>query len=87
MTKLKTSGRLALTGALLLAAAGAGRAQLAATLTEISSATPPVPGTYDSAQLLCSAVTGKPGGLNYYWDNGTPNGSTFTRAATRVDMF
>jgi len=77
MTKLKTSGRLALTGALLLAAAGAGRAQLAATLTEISSATPPVPGTYDSAQLLCSAVTGKPGGLNYYWDNGTPNGSTF----------
>lgn len=77
MKKTKIVSKLALAGSLLMAATGAGRAQLAATLSEISSATPPVPGVYDSAQLLYSAVTGKPGGLNYYWDSGTPNGSTF----------
>jgi len=81
MTTKKNFGKLALAGCLLLGATGASQAQLAATISEISSATPPVPGAYDSAQLLYSAVTGKPGGLNYYWDSGTPNGSTFYTGA------
>ena len=81
MKKMKIVSKLALAASLLLAATSPGQAQLAGTLSEISSATPPVPGPYDSAQLLYSAVTGKPGGLNYYWDSGTPNGSTFYTGA------
>ncbi len=47
MKKMKIVSKLALAASLLLAAASPGQAQLAGTLSEISSATPPVPGPYD----------------------------------------
>jgi PKD repeat protein len=69
--------RLALAGCALLAATQLGRAQIAATLTDIGPTTP-VPGANDQSQLLFRTGTGNPDGLNYYWDNGSPPGSTFT---------
>jgi len=39
---------------------------------------PPVAGTYDIAQTEWFGANQKPGGLNYYWDNITPPGQTFT---------
>ncbi len=39
-------------------------------------ANPPTPRPYDIAQLL--STSGEPAGLNYYFDNGTPPGETFT---------
>jgi hypothetical protein len=44
-------------------------------LTDIGTNTP-TPGANDISQLLSTA--GEPAGLNYYFDNGTPPGQTFT---------
>jgi hypothetical protein len=76
MTNLKLGGTLALASGLLMAATLAGRAQFAATLNDIGAA--PVPGAYDQSQLLCRPTAGSPPGLNYYWDNSAPPGTTFT---------
>lgn len=50
-----------------------------ATLTDIGAA-PPAVGPNDIAQLTRSGSfpPSKPDGLNYYWDNGSPPGQTFT---------
>jgi len=69
--------RLVLTGGALIVATAMGQAQIAATLSDIGAANP-VPGPNDPSQLLCRTGTGNPPGLNYYWDNGSPNGSTFS---------
>jgi hypothetical protein len=67
------------TAALLLAAAlalaGTARAELAATLIDYG-ATAPIPGVDDCYQLTTGS--GSPDGLNYYFDNSTPPGQTFT---------
>ena len=77
MIKRKLMGRIALAGCLLLAAAGISRAGSNCTIIESSSA--PTPGAYDQSQLLEGTLNGtEPPGLNYYWNNGNPMGSTFT---------
>jgi hypothetical protein len=45
-----------------------------------NSATAPTPGTYDIAQLSTTGNIGAPDGFNYYDNNGTPCGQTFTTA-------
>jgi hypothetical protein len=60
-----------------MAATQISRAQLPATLTELG-ATAPTPGASDQAQLFCNPTAGNPTSLNYYWDNSTPPGQTFT---------
>lgn len=65
---------------LLLAAALAAtsaQAQLSATLTDYGS-TPPTAGSDDAAQLTIPGSANSPDGLNYYFDNSTPPGQTFT---------
>ncbi len=71
-----------ITFALLLTAALAGNAhaQFTATLTD-SGTTAPIPGADDISQLTIPASNNKPDGLNYYFDNGTPPGQTFTTGA------
>lgn len=70
-----------LTSALCVAAALAGashaQAQVAATLTDLG-ATAPVPGANDISQLVAPVTYNNPDGLNYYFDNATPPGQTFT---------
>ncbi len=61
-----------------LALAGNARAQLSATLVDYG-ATDPTPGASDAYQLTTGS--GNPDGLNYYFDNGTPPGQTFTTGA------
>ena len=46
-------------------------------LTDIGTNTPTA-GTHDIAQLTTPGTHGSPPGLNYYWNNGTPPGQTFT---------
>jgi hypothetical protein len=53
------------------------RAQAAATLTDFG-ATAPVPGADDISQLVAPPIYDNPDGLNYYFNNGTPPGQTFT---------
>jgi len=60
--------------ALSLFAAGAVQAQTA-TLLDIGSSTP-TPGAADQSQLTTGS--GSPDSLNYYFDNSTPPGQTFT---------
>ncbi|MGC3956972.1 MAG: hypothetical protein QM813_03090 [Verrucomicrobiota bacterium] len=55
----------------------AAQAQVPATLTDFG-ATPPTPGVDDISQLTTPAGPNNPDGLNYYFDNGTPPGQTFT---------
>ena len=72
-----------LTRVLLLAATlAAARCSYAqtATLTDIGT-TAPTPGPNDIAQLTLPAGANNPDGLNYYFDNGTPPGQTFTTGA------
>ena len=66
-------GLLACAITLLLARVVLG--QIPATLTDIG-ANPPTPGPDDQAQLTTGA--GSPDGLNYYFDNSSPPGQTFT---------
>lgn len=54
----------------------ASRAQVSATLTDLSGAIP-TPGSNDISVLDTSAE-GQPPGLNYYFDNSAPPGQTFT---------
>jgi hypothetical protein len=61
--------------ALALFTAGAVQAQTATLLDFGSSA--PTPGANDQYQLTTGGVS-SPDGLNYYFDNGTPPGQTFT---------
>jgi hypothetical protein len=66
--------------ALLIAAltlAGAAQAQLSATLTDYGS-TAPTPGSDDAAQVTVPSGAANPDALNYYFDNSTPPGQTFT---------
>jgi beta-glucanase (GH16 family)/fibronectin type 3 domain-containing protein len=50
------------------------------TLTDLGSTTP-VPGPFDIAQLSINGISFSPGGLNYYDDNDSPPGQTFTTGA------
>ena len=50
-------------------------AQAQVTITDIG-ASAPTPGANDISQLVYGNVA--PAGLNYYWDNGTPPGQSFT---------
>jgi hypothetical protein len=75
MTRKALFGTLALAGGLVMAATQIGRAQVV--LTDIG-ATAPTPGTYDISQLTPAAGANSPDGMNYYFDNGTPPGQTFT---------
>jgi hypothetical protein len=67
--------------ALLFAAfvcvAGNLRAQLSGTIVDFGG-TAPVPGASDVSQLTSPGGANSPDGLNYYFDNGTPPGQTFT---------
>ncbi len=60
-----------------LGLAGAAHAQTPATLTDIG-VTAPTPGPNDIAQLTAPLGSSSPDGLNYYFDNGSPPGQTFT---------
>jgi hypothetical protein len=62
--------------AALVCASHAG-AQVAATLTDFGT-TAPVPGADDISQLVAPVSHNNPDGLNYYFDNATPPGQTFT---------
>ena len=70
-----------MTAVLFLAAAlgcaSHARAQVAATLTDFGT-TAPVPGANDISQLVAPVTYNNPDGLNYYFDNATPPGQTFT---------
>ncbi len=55
----------------------AARGQTAATLTDIGSS-PPTLGPDDISQLIAPSGANSPDGLNYYFDNGSPPGQTFT---------
>lgn len=66
---------LGLTLALAACLQPALRAQTAVTLSDIGAA-PPALGPDDISQLTFG--TGNPDGLNYYFDNGSPPGQTFT---------
>ncbi len=79
MKKSNLYSVLALTGGLLLEASN-GLAQTA-TLTDIGS-TAPTPGPNDIYQLTAPTGASSPGGLNYYTDNGTPPGQTFTTGSS-----
>ncbi len=63
--------------AAVLALAGNAGAQVTATLTDFGL-TAPTPGADDQSQLTIPAGANSPDGLNYYFDNGTPPGQTFT---------
>ena len=84
---LALSGRT--TFALLLIAAfvlaGTARAQLSATLIDYG-ATAPTPGADDASQLTVPGSPNSPHGLNYYFDNSTPPGQTFTTGTDTTDM-
>jgi len=79
MTTKKLYGKLLLAGSLLLSATGIAQAQTATLLDLGSTASfTPTPGPYDISQLTIPTGASSPGGLNYYTDNGTPPGQTFT---------
>jgi len=52
-------------------------ASTTATLTDVGT-TIPTPGTNDISQLTPPSGANSPDGLNYYFDNGSPPGQTFT---------
>jgi len=55
----------------------AAQAQVPATLTDFG-VTAPTPGVDDVSQLTTPLGANNPDGMNYYFDNGTPPGQTFT---------
>jgi hypothetical protein len=74
MTSKTLFGKLALAGCTLIATIGISRAQVG--IGDIGLAIP-TPGPNDVAQTNYAAVHQNPAGLNYYFDNGNPPGSTF----------
>ena len=77
---------------LLALGAGVGIAQAQVSLTDLGTANP-TPGPNDIYQLSTNGntaahtpVTGKPDGLNYYTDNASPPGQTFTTTSTSTNL-
>jgi hypothetical protein len=75
MKKLMKSQTMAWAAAAALLLTTAAQAQVV--LTDIGS-TAPTPGANDISQLTIPTGANSPDGLNYYFDNGTPPGQTFT---------
>ncbi|MEO7101376.1 MAG: hypothetical protein ABI162_18640 [Luteolibacter sp.] len=70
--------------AILLLGPGLASALSAQTLSSIGTATPS-PGPNDISQLVTSSTT-RPDGLNYYTDNGSPAGQTFTTGPSAMKL-
>jgi hypothetical protein len=75
MKKIMMHKTIALAAAATLLLANFGHAQVV--LTDIG-ATAPTPGANDISQLTPASGANSPDGMNYYFDNGTPPGQTFT---------